>query len=168
MGYELDWDEARRRWGVWNTVVCDFVGYASTPEGVAGIITEGREFCFCPPSPEEKARRVSLRAELARLEREAVTRERPWAVISKQMESVKAELQRLEKITERPMICAYYPGLAPELKPDPKAREKVRHLWIEEANKAREEKRRVTLVCEITPEMLQKKKPKWVSPKQEG
>lgn len=106
MGHELDWDQHRQRWGVWNTVVCDFVGYATTPEGVADILTKGREFYYCS----------------------------------------------MREIGERPMVCVYHPGLTTESKPDPKAKEEIRRQWIEEANKAKEEKRRVTLVCEITPE----------------
>lgn len=106
MGYELDWDEFRKRWGVWSTVVCDFIGYATTPEGVADILTEGKEFYSCS----------------------------------------------MREISERPIICVYHPGLTTESKPDPKAKEEVRRRWIEEAKETKAEKRKVTLVCEITPE----------------
>lgn len=47
MGHELDWDELKKHWGVWSTVVCDFIDYATTPEGVADILTEGKEFYYC-------------------------------------------------------------------------------------------------------------------------
>jgi len=106
MGYELDWDEFKKRWGVWSTVVCDFIGYATTPEDVADIITKGKELYYCS----------------------------------------------MREIGERPMICVYHPSLTTESKPDLKAKEAVKQMWIEEAKKVREEKRRVTLVCELTPE----------------
>lgn len=105
MGHELDWDEFKKRWGVWSTVACDFIGYATTPEGVADILTEGKEFYYCS----------------------------------------------MREIGERPMICVYHPSLITLSKPDLKAKEEVRQIWIEEAKKAKEGKRRVTLVCEITP-----------------
>lgn len=59
---------------------------------------------------------------------------------------------KIPEISERPVACAYYPNLTKDRRPDPKAKEAVRQTWIEEAQKAREEKRRVSLVCEITPE----------------
>ena len=151
MGYELDWGEARKRWGVWSTVVCDFIGYATTPEGVADIITKDKEYYYCSPFPEHE-RYQELKADLARLEKEAATGVTPRAVVTKQVESVRLEMERLKPIAERPMICVYHPGLTTESKPNPRAKKEVREIWIEEANKAREEKRRVTLVCEITPE----------------
>lgn len=152
LGYELDWDEVRKRWGVWNTVVCDFIGYATTPEAVADIVTKDKDYYYCSvPFPEHERYR-ELKADLVRLEREVATGEHPRAVIAKQIESVKMEMERLKPIAERPMICVYHPGLTTESKPDPRAKEEIRQSWIEEAKKAREEKRRVTLVCEITPE----------------
>ncbi len=47
MGYELDWDEHRQRWGVWSTVACDFIDYATTPEAVADIVTKDKEYYYC-------------------------------------------------------------------------------------------------------------------------
>ncbi|MBW2675727.1 MAG: hypothetical protein JRD89_20365 [Deltaproteobacteria bacterium] len=107
MGYELDWDPVKNEWRVWSTITCSFIGTAKTPEEVADIVTEGKEFYYCD-IPEISP--------------------------------------------DRPVICTYHPGLTIRGRPDPKAKAEVRQAWIEEAAKAREEKRRVSLVCEVTPE----------------
>lgn len=106
MGYELDWDEYRQRWGVWSTVVCDFIDYATTPEAVADIVTRDKEYYYCS----------------------------------------------MREIGARPIVCVYRPGLTTEKRPDPKAKEEIRRRWIAEAKEAKDEKRKVTLVCEVTPE----------------
>ena len=154
---ELDWDPIRNQWRIWSTVSCSFIGAANTPEQVADFIVGKDEYHYIEVEGRQvvaKARYKSRDELVSRCKAEIEgAQETCWRELTPEgwrAKCVPAEQVRrnLENVCRRDLEawdkC--------EICPDPKAKEAVRQSWIEDAKRAQEEKRRVTLVCDVTPE----------------
>lgn len=165
MGYELIWQPLKNGWGVYSTVVCDFVAEGlKSEEEVANLILErndyykevieGKEFI----AKAQFKSREEINSYFDRAIREA--KDICWQTL--EHERLKEECLPEEKVRQN-LKNVYQSTLdrwdAGEIRPDPEAKEALRKEWIEEAQRIKQEGRLIieTLKCEITPEGLKVK-----------
>lgn len=172
MGYELIWQPFKKGWGIYSTTTCSFHKEGvKTPEEVVDYIIGDHEYHFA----EIEGKKVVVRAEFTSRQQIIdqyekwirgagdscvnVLTPKGWQQECTPGEQVKQNLrhayqQRLEQWNK----C--------EICPDPKAKEELRRMWIEEAKRVRDEGRLTVDVteCEITPRGFEVKGEKILGP----
>ena len=166
MGYELIWQPFKQGWAVYSTVSCGFVAEGlKTPAEVANFIVGKNDYYFASSiEGQQLMARAEFRSRdeiVSKLDQEiSEAKEMCWQELEEgrwekkclNADEVKRNLQSVrERLLER-----WDRG---EIRPDPKAKEKLRSDWEIEAVKVLREGRLVieTMKCEITPEGLEYK-----------
>lgn len=170
--YRLIYQPFKRGWGIYSTVTCSFQKEGvKTPEEVSDYIIGDKEYYFIDiegrqvqaacefTSREQIIERYKKWIENAEDSCVNVLTPRGWQRECTPKEQVKANLERgFSYALERWDKC--------QICPDPEAKRRLRDMWIEEANRVRDEGKLTldVIECEITPKGFEVKGEKILGP----
>lgn len=165
MGYELIWQPFKQGWAVYSTVSCGFVAEGlKTPSEVSDFIAGKNEYHFISTEGQQLVARSEYRSRdeiVAKLDQEiSGAKDMCWQELVEGQfrqrcltaDQVKHNLQSLKGR----LLEGWDRG---EIRPDPRAKEKLRSDWEAEALKVLREGKLVieTITCDITPDGLEYK-----------